>query len=48
MKHLLTFAICISALHATAQSTVDAVLSQIEQNNKTLIAQRQYCEAKKL
>ncbi len=41
----LAWAICV---HVNAQSTVETVLSSVENNNKSLTADRQFWEAKKL
>lgn len=49
MKRTFLFiTICFASLHSAAQSNIDAVLSQVATNNKTIVAEQQHWEAKKL
>lgn len=50
MKHTIPFIIliCLTAFTTRAQSTVDSVLANISRNNKTILANTQYWEAKKI
>lgn len=45
---LLFIALCVTSLRGTAQSNIDAVLAQVQKNNKTIAADRQQWEARKL
>lgn len=40
--------VLILGFHSNAQSSIETVLSSVEKNNKTLLANRQYWEAKKM
>ncbi len=48
IQHLTFIALMLIAASIKAQNSIDNVLSEIAENNKSIIAKQQYVEAKKL